>query len=249
LPAHPDTITAFAAALKGGPPPSFLTAHAPEEVVRRLSVYRNNVATSLSEALAARFPVIQRLVGDDFFAAMARLFAETHRPQSPVLSVWGDSFPTFLETFPPLVSWPFMADVARIEYARGVAFHAADARPIDPTRLAAADPATLCLALHPSVMLLRLTHPAVSIWARHQPGGDQLPTGSGPESALILRDPTFAVHVRALDVGDAALIAALIDGATLGAAALAAQSAAPGHNPQLILVDLMRLGAITEPGT
>jgi hypothetical protein len=249
LPAHPDTVAAFAAALTGGPPPPFLTARAPEEVTRRLSVYRNNVATGLSKALATRFPVIQRLVGDEFFAAMARLFAETHRPQGPVLFTWGDTFPAFLETFPPLVNWPWMADVARIEYARGVAFHAADARPIDPAHLASADPAALRLTFHPSVMLLRLSHPAVSIWARHQSGNGQLAAGSGPETALILRDPTFAVHVRALDAGDAALIAALMDGATLASAALVAQTAAPGHDPQPILVDLMRLGAITEPGT
>ncbi len=249
MPAHPDTVAAFAAALVGGPPPPGLTARAPEEVARRLDVYRNNVATGLANALAARFPVIQRLVGDAFFAAMARVFAETHRPQSPVLATWGDAFPAFLSTFPPLTGFPYMADVARIEYARGLAFHAADARPLDPAQLAFADPAGLRLTLHPSVMLLRLSHPAVSIWARNQPGGDHLTLGQGPETSLVLRDPAFTVHVRALAPGDAAMMAALLSGATLGTAAQAAHAAAPGHDPQPLLVDLMRLGAITEPGT
>lgn len=243
MPTHPETVAAFAAALTGGPPPPGLAARAPEEIARRLDVYRNNVATGLAKALAARFPVIQRLVGDAFFAATARVFAQTHRPQSPVLATWGDAFPAFLATFAPLSGFPYLADVARIEYARGLAFHAADARPIHPARLATATPAELRLTLHPSVMLLRLAHPAVSIWARHQPEGGHLPPGTGPETALILRDPAFAVHVRALDTGDAALMAALLSGATL------AQAAAPGHDPQPLLVALMHLGAITEPGT
>lgn len=249
MPTHPETVAAFATALKDGTPPPFLTARAPDEVARRLAVYRNNVAAGLTAALAARFPVIQRLVGDTFFAALARAFAETHRPQSPVLATWGDAFPAYLSTFPPLAGFPYMADVARIEYARGMAFHAADACPLDPARIATADPGGLHLPLHPSVMLLRLAHPAVSIWTRHQPGGDHLPPGTGPETALILRDPAFAVHVRALDTGDAALMAALRAGATLASAAQAARTAAPTHDPQPLLVDLMRLGAFTEPGT
>ena len=38
---------------------------------RRFAVYRNNVAAGLIRALEARFPVTRRLVGDDFFRAMA----------------------------------------------------------------------------------------------------------------------------------------------------------------------------------
>lgn len=246
MPAHPEFLAGFDAALRGGALPPGLTASAPDEVARRFAVYRNNVAVGLSDALAARFPVICRLVGADFFAAMARLHAEADRPQSPVLAEWGAEFADFLERFPPLAAYPYMADVARIEHAMGRAFHAADAPPVDPGALAAADPDRLRLHLHPSVILLPLAHPAVSIWAANQPGGAGRPIAAGPETALILRDAAFAVQVRAVGPGDAALIAALLAGETLSAAAARGQGAEPGHDPQPILVWLMGAGAIVE---
>lgn len=248
MPAHPEFLAGFDAALRGGAPPPGLTARAPDEVARRLAVYRNNVAVGLVEALATRFPVIRRLVGEDFFAAMARLHALASPPTSPVLAGWGADFPAFLEGFPPLSAYPYMADVARIEYARGRAFHAADAQPVDPAALAGADPASLRLHLHPSVILLPLAHPAVSIWAANQPGAEGPPIVPGPQTALILRDAAFAVQVRAVGPGDAALVAALRAGEPLAAAAQAAQLAAPGHDPQPLLVWLVGAGVIVEPG-
>jgi hypothetical protein len=222
-----------------------LTARDPAEVERRFAVYRNNVAVSLTGALAARFPVIRRLVGESFFGPMARLFAEADRPASPVLAEWGEGFAAFLDAFPPLAAYPYLGDVARIECARGRAFHAADAAPVDPALLAAADPGRVRLVLHPSVALLRLAHPAVSIWARHQPDGAGRPLAAGPETALILRDQSFQVPVRVVGAGDAALLGALLAGMTLSAAAARAQGVETGHDPQPLLVSLMRAGAVT----
>ncbi|WP_434615094.1 HvfC/BufC N-terminal domain-containing protein [Tabrizicola sp. M-4] len=244
--AHPDFLATFDAALRGGPLPAGLIARDPAEVERRFAVYRNNVAVSLTEALATRFPVIRRLVGEAFFAPLARLYAETEPPRSPVLAEWGEGFAAFLAGFPPLAAYPYMADVARIEVARGRAFHAADAAPISPATLATADPHRLRLTLHPSVTLLRLSHPAVSIWARNQPGGESLPLATGPETALILRDAAYQVPVHALSPGDATFLDALLAGHPLGPAAEAALAAQPDHDPQPLLVLLMRSGAITN---
>ncbi|WP_103256594.1 DNA-binding domain-containing protein [Tabrizicola aquatica] len=246
MPAHPEFVAQFDAALRGGALPAGLTARDATEVERRFAVYRNNVAVSLTEALAARFPVIRRLVGAEFFAPLARLYAEAERPRSPILAEWGDGFGAFLDGFPPLSGYPYLGDVARIEYARGRAFHAADAPPVDPLALISADPEKVRLALHPSLLLLRLAHPAVSIWARNQPEGEGLPLAKGPQTALILRDAAFQVQVRALEAGDAALVTALMAGDPLAAAALAGQEAEAGHDPQPLLVWLMQAGAITD---
>ncbi len=248
--AYPDLVSAFATGLIDGDLPSGLTARMPDEAARRFAVYRNNVATGLSDALAKRFPVIQRLVGDDFFRAMGRVYQDAHRPKSPVLLEWGDTFPSFLAEFPPLADYPYMADVARIEVARGRAYHAADANPIarDLLIVGAADPENAQFGLHPSVQVLRLSHPAVSIWAANQPGANgQCPTLAGEEIALILRDTGYQVPVIAIGVGDATLINALQDGQTLLIAAKLAAFADAGHDPQPILVRLMQAGAITLP--
>lgn len=244
--AHPDFVARFDAALRGGDIPAGLVARHPQEVERRFAVYRNNVAVSLTAALATRFPVIRRLVGEAFFAPLARLYAEADRPRSPVLAEWGAGFAGFLDGFPPLAAYPYLGDVARIEFARGRAFHAADMRPVDPATIAAADPERVRLSLHPSVTLLRLAHPAVSIWARNQPGAEGLPLVAGPQTALILRDVAFQVPVRAVGAGDAALLGAILTGARLSVAASEGQAAEAGHDPQPLLVALMRAAAIVD---
>lgn len=246
MPAHRDFVAGFDAALRGGALPEGLVARDPSEVERRFAVYRNNVTVSLTAGLAARFPVIRRLLGEAFFAPLARLYAETDRPQSPVLAEWGKGFAAFLAAFPPLAAYPYLADVAQIEWARGLAFHAADARSVDPARLVGADPERFRITLHPSLQVLRLAHPAVSIWARNQPDGERQPLARLPETALILRDAHFQVPVRAVGPGDAALLEAILAGATLADAAVAGQKAEQRHDPAPMLVALMRAGAITD---
>ena len=91
---------AFARALFEDALPAGLAAYPPEIAQARFAVYRNNVASSLIKALEARFPVIERLVGDAFFKGVAHAFIRAHPPRSPVLMEYGDAFPAFLTAFP-----------------------------------------------------------------------------------------------------------------------------------------------------
>ncbi|AUH32958.1 DNA-binding domain-containing protein [Paracoccus tegillarcae] len=186
----------------------------------RFAVYRNNVMHSLSRALARRFPVIERLVGAEFFAAMAVEFIHAHPPRSPVLIAWGGEFPGFLQGFPPVASLPYLPDVARLEYARGQAYHAADIKPMDSAALAACgQPDRLSLTLAPGTRLLCFDHPAVTIWQANQPGGNPSTRAEGPEKALIYRRPDFQVPVRSVSDDTAAFLAAVIGGDSLADAA------------------------------
>ncbi|MGL4312166.1 MAG: DNA-binding domain-containing protein [Paracoccaceae bacterium] len=246
MPTHPEFLAAFADGITSGTLPPGLTAQVPGEAARRFAVYRNNVTVSLIDALGKRFPVIARLVGDDFFRAMARHYAEQHRPKTPVIHEWGDSFPDFLAGFEPLAAYPYMADVARIELARGYAYHAADAEPLSPALIAAAaaSPETARLFLHPSVQVLQSHHPAVSIWRANQPGVAPGPIAAGGETALILRSRSFDVSVESLSAGDTAFLRAILGGERLLAAAEIARFADPDHDPQPILLHLMHAGAV-----
>ncbi|MCJ8519935.1 hypothetical protein ABID21_002778 [Pseudorhizobium tarimense] len=132
--------------------PEGLTSWNCRQPKARYDVYRNNVMVSLRRALASRFPAAERIVGEGFFAAMAGIFIREHPPRSPLLFLFGDSFPDFAETFPPAQSVAFLANV-RLEIARGRAYHAADVAPLDPARLAAVAPddlAAVRFTLHPA---------------------------------------------------------------------------------------------------
>ena len=211
-----DFTTDFRDALASGALPPGVTAARAAEAAQRFAVYRNNVAHSLGRALASRYLVVERLVGRDFFAAMAPEFIAAHPPTSPVLAEWGGDFAAFLESFPPVASLPYLADVARIEWARGRAYHAADAGPADPATLSEQHP----LRLHPSLCILRLGHPAVSIWTANQPDCDGRTTAQGAEIALIWRAADFTVPVRAIASADAALLTLLQAGVPLNRAAV-----------------------------
>lgn len=258
---HLETLTQFHAALFGGPLPEgvisctvdpaksgqaviWCTA---EQTARRFDVYRNNVHHSLTRALATRFPVVERVVGPEFFAAMAPVFLAAHGPSSPMLFQWGDAFPRFLASFPPLAGLPWLADVARIELARGQAYHAADATPLPPEALARAaqDAGQARLVLHPSVQVVASRHAIVSAWAMNQPGATPAPLDlTQPEVALILRDRRDAVPVRALGPGDHAFVMALHQGLPLLAAAEAGAGAEAGQDPGAILYHLAQAGAL-----
>ena len=127
---------AFAAALldPDQPVPSGLISHSATAPVKRFAVYRNNVVASLVKALRARFPAVERIVGEEFFAGMARIYVTTHPPRSRLLVQYGDDFADFVEQFPPAAELRYLPDVARLETARTRAHHAADAAPLAPTR-------------------------------------------------------------------------------------------------------------------
>ncbi|MBJ3763598.1 putative DNA-binding domain-containing protein [Maribius pontilimi] len=218
MPAHRELQAAFGAALTGtGVPPGVI---ATGDVARRFAVYRNTVQHSLTDALSQRFPVIRRLVGARFFDAVAGVFIRAHPPRSPVIAVYGAAFADFLDGFPPARRLAYLPDVARLEWARGLAFHAADAAALTPAAFADAtahDPDRVALTLHPCLHLLGSDYPVVSIWRANQPGADPAPLPAGGEAALIFRD-AGDVPVLPLDPPTFRMIGALAAGKPMGAA-------------------------------
>ena len=74
---HPNPLQPdWAAALLDPerPAPPGLRAWNGSDPARRFAVHRNNVVASLVSALADGFPVVQALVGEEFFRAMAAVF-------------------------------------------------------------------------------------------------------------------------------------------------------------------------------
>ena len=92
---QPDEQAAYRQTLRDGRLPPGVTAVGPVEAARRFSVYRNNVAASLGQARARRFSGIERLVGPEFFGALAQAYLAADPPRTPVLAEWGAGFATF----------------------------------------------------------------------------------------------------------------------------------------------------------
>ncbi len=231
------------------PIPPSVTSHTSRTPAKRFAVYRNNVVVGLVNALRARFPVVEKIVGKDFFAAMARVFVIAHPPQSSLLMLYGDTFADFVATFEPASALPYLPDVARLEIARTRAYHAADLEPIDPARLRGLDPQELRhvrVDLHPSLQVLRSRHPIVTIWAMNSGEAELRPIDDeGPEDALVVR-ARLEVAVRRLPPGGATFLGALSAGATLASAAESAAADCAQFDLTANLAGLIGSGATID---
>ncbi len=189
---------------------------------KRVRVYRVNVINSLTDVLAAAFPVVQRIVGARFFRAMAKTFIEAHPPREPMLYRYGGALPEFLDTYDPAKDVPYVAAVARLEWARVQAYFAADAEPLDAQRLAAVEPEALegvTFAVHPAVHVISAEFPVFKIWQVNQPQVTDIPRIdlTRAEAGVVFRRGHEVVQ-RAISKSFAAWLTALAKGEALGTA-------------------------------
>jgi len=246
-----DTQIRFADALfdRTRPLPAGLASWTGVAPVKRYGVYRNNVATGLARALAARFPVTEKIVGEEFFTAMARDYVTAHPPASPVLLGYGHDFAEFVAGFAPAAGLPYLADIVRLEDAQVRAYHARDIEPIAPQVLARITPERMsgvAFRFHPAARVIRSVFPIVTIWSMNV---GLLPlepvTCWQPEDALVTR-PQLSVLTRQIGAGSAVFLLALIAGAALGEAYEEAVVTDPDFDLGQNLADLMRSGAVAD---
>lgn len=194
----------------------------------RLQIYRHHVLTSLTEALKAIFPVLCRLVDARFFAYAADIYIRQHPPESPCLFEYGASFPDFLAVFPPCRELPYLADVARLEWALNVAYHAEARAPIAVEELRdvpAERMGELVLQCDPARIVLASTWPIDAIWLANQESAEAVGTPVDLASGGVYLETlrwTEDVGFRQLEAPLYTLRAALAAGEPLEAAVEAA---------------------------
>ncbi len=241
------SIGAFAAALADpdAPPPAQTRGRQGVPDVKRFAVYRNNVAVGLIGSLENRFPVTRRLVGDEFFRGMARLYTGREKPRDAVMIRYGADFPDFIAAFEPAKALDYLPDVARLENAWVESYHAAEGPVVTLAELAAIEPerlGDLRFAVHPSLRLLRSSFPVASIWSAHQGSGEpRAPERWAGEDILTVR-PEAEVGLRVLPAGGLEFLRYLQNGETIAAAA--AKMSDEGFDPGAHLVGLIEAGAL-----
>lgn len=186
---------------------------------KRFAVYRNNVAVSLTEALKAAFPVILKLVGDDFFSAMAGVFLRQHPPSSALMMFYGEEMPEFLTNFEPAAHLGYLPDIAKFELAMRKSYHAADIPAVAPELLQSISPDELMAArfeLAPALQIIRSSWPIHAIWLFNT-------TPDAPKPQMIAQDvlitrAEYDPIPTPLPTGGADFLSALTNGNTLGEA-------------------------------
>ena len=189
---------------------------------RGLSAYRTNGHALAERALLAAYPVVAAVLGLESFDMLARAFWHRHPPTCGDLAQWGGALPAFVQDDPQLTELPWLADVARVEWALHRAACDADpmAAPHSFALLQTADPSGLRLRLAPGLALVQSQWPVVSIVTAHtlaEPALDEAwrrCRSAVQETALVWRQG-FRSRVAPIDPAVATLLGLLQDGADL----------------------------------
>ncbi|HEY7656556.1 MAG TPA: DNA-binding domain-containing protein [Burkholderiales bacterium] len=211
------------------------------------AVYRNTVMKGCIDALQANYPVVARLVGEEWFRAAAAVYVREALPSDATLLDYGATFADFLARFPPAARLPYLPGCARLDRLWTEAHVAVDEVPLDPAVLARLSAESVAGAvLHPHAAARWAWFedaPVYTIWQRNR--ADLVPDDDidwKPEGALLVR-PRDAVRWIALNAAGCVFLDACAAGRTLAAAARSALEANADAGIAQLLATLLGAGA------
>lgn len=138
-------------------------APAPE----RLDIYSTAYRLRLLEALQTDYTALHAALGDEGFAQLCFAFIDVFPSTYPNLRWFGANLDAYLDTTPPYADIPVLAELARFEWAKGLAFDASDETILSIQAIAnipGADWPDMSFLTHPSVQRLDLFSNAALIW-------------------------------------------------------------------------------------
>ncbi len=220
-------------------------------VVTAMAIYRNNYRGNLHDTLVSAYPVIEQLVGTDFFRFLAKQFIFQHSSSSGNLHHYGAEMARFVADFEPAQGLIYLPDIAALEWACHRAYFADDAGILDIRRLSQITPehyADLVLHTHPACHVVRSNYPITAIWNAHQPGANcdfHISLDSGPSNALVSR-MNNSIIVSELEEADATWLQHIQSGISLGEATANTLKRHPEFDLNAALVQLVGRGILTD---
>jgi len=206
------------------------------DAVGRLDVYARMYFFRLLDCLIEDFPVVHAVVGHERFHSLAADYLAAHPSRAPSLRLLGGSLADFLDAHPGDGASPFVADLARFEWALLEAFDAADAAAIPAERLreVPADQwADLALSLTPSLRIVDARAPVHELWAAASEGREP-PVLDRRRTVLRVWRQDLRVFHRVIDDEELAMLRTAAEGSRFSAlcdavAKLAGDDAAPSQ--------------------
>lgn len=188
--------------------------------LERIAVYAEGYKARIEEALSEAYEAVRHVLGHERFHPLAEKYAERYASKHYNLSSAGKHFPVFLRSQPLSKEFPFLPDLASLEWRIHEAFHAYDEPPLEPGQLASLsleDWSTAQIFFQPSVGLLASEWPVLDIWnARKMPVEKiHIDLINQPQQILITRQDV-QVRCELLSKPQFFLIQKLLQGKSLG---------------------------------
>ncbi len=182
---------------------------------QRAGVYTSAYFARHHDVIMSDYPMVEALIGHEEFHPLVARYLERYPPDDPSLRFVGARVPAFLSEHPLSARFPFLADLARLEWARVDIFDVKDVIPLVPADLATIPEDAwpgLTFELVPAFRLIKLDHPVQELW---QAIHDETPVsavGRAPTTIIVWRRDLIVYH-RAVSGGEAAALALLQTGA------------------------------------
>jgi hypothetical protein len=238
-------------ALLGASPDDAIPLVSPaDEAMSRLHIYRNNVRGNFLDGLTSAYPVVKRLVGDDYFRQVARDFQRCHPSRSGDLLHAGTRFPDHLADVHAADAFSYLADVARLEWLIQEALLGAQHAPLDLEKMAGVAPSaydTLCFELHPALRLFESCYPALRIWEANVGDAEPEPIdlGQGGDRIIVMRH-RLQLRFHRLSEGELRFLDECRRGTSFAAAVDAADACDDGFDAVSSLQRFVALEAIVD---
>ena len=179
--------------------------------LERIDIYADMYFYRLRDALKEDFPAVCAIVGEANFHNLITDYLIEYPPSHFSLRYAGQHLPGFVSAHPLALQWPYVADLARLEWSIIDAFDAVDAQPLEQQALAGIAPerwAQLRFELTPSLRLLALRWPVHDVWERTQRQASVDDVGAAPTWIRVWRQDLRVFH-RAIDALEHAALTAL----------------------------------------
>jgi hypothetical protein len=224
-----------------------------QAVQQRLGIYRGNLTSGWDKTLSAAYPVVRQLVGEEFFTALAREYGKAWPSQDPDLNKFGEHLAQFLEGFEHVADYPWLPDIARLEWKLHRACYAPDAPALGAAQLSAYSPEQVESArftLAPSAVLDKSAWATARLWLAHQQDGPPFPAQMREDSYALVVRPRWQPQLVLLPPGAFAALSVLAAGHSFGEALDAAFDIDEGFDVAAHLKQWLELGvfAAAEEG-
>ncbi len=184
----------------------------------RMGIYRESSIGNITIPLQMTYPVIEDLVGEEFFSAMCREYIKSNFPVSGDMNDYGSQMAEFIEIFEPTKSLAYLPDMARLEWLFHLSSLADDKDASNWSGfadLSEAELSKVTINLHPSVQIMTSNHPILKIWEMCKESGKAFdPAKESGDNVLLMRK-NLKVNLYPLADNETVFLRSIIAGYTL----------------------------------
>jgi len=183
-----------------------------------MGIYQHSAIANITNALSLSYPVIEKLVGDNFFKAMCREYILQNWPATGNMDDYGECFSQFIAEFKQTKQLTYLEDVARFEWLFHQSSLADDSSNFDWSALASiteSDVLKLKFLLSPPVKLINCKVAIDKIWQMNQANAQEdieLCLEENSETFIVLFRQGLKTEMMTIAASEFALLQSFSEG-------------------------------------